>query len=365
MLLQELTDFLESMAPLSLQEGYDNAGLITGDPRQEISKALISLDCTEAVIEEAITEGAQLVISHHPILFRGLKKLTDSTYVERTILNAIRNNIAIYAIHTNLDHVPGGVNAKICEKLGLQRPRILSPKTGMLRKLVTFCPHSHAEALRTALFSAGAGHIGDYDRCSYNSEGYGTFRAGPGSTPFAGEAGGGQHQEPETRIETIYPVYLERSILAALQRAHPYEEPAYDIHPLANAWNQAGAGMIGELPEEIPLLQFLQEVKEKMKAGCIRYTRALPSPVQRVAVCGGAGGFLLPDAIRAGAQVFVTADYKYHEFFDAEDKIVIADIGHYESEQFTGELLRENISKQFPNFAALLTKVNTNPVNYL
>ncbi|QEC51264.1 dinuclear metal center YbgI/SA1388 family protein [Anseongella ginsenosidimutans] len=364
MLLQELTGFLESLAPLSLQEDYDNAGLITGHPGQEVSKAIISLDCTEAVIEEAVSEGAEMVIAHHPVVFRGLKKLTESTYVERTVLSAIRNNIAIYAIHTNLDHVPGGVNAKICEKLGLRETRILSPKTGMLKKLVTFCPHAQAEALRAGLFEAGAGHIGNYDQCSYNLEGYGTFRAGPGTQPFAGGQGR-QHREPETRIETIYPVFLENKLLAALFRLHPYEEPAYDIYPLANTWGQAGAGMIGTLPEEVPLRHFLEEVKGKMRTGCIRYTRPVKETVQRIAVCGGAGGFLLRDAVRVEADVFITADYKYHEFFDADGKIVIADIGHYESEQFTGELLRENISKQFPNFAALLTKVNTNPVNYL
>lgn len=364
MLLQELTDFLESLAPLPLQEDYDNAGLITGDPRQEISKAVIALDCTEAVIEEAIAEGAQVVIAHHPIVFRGLRKLTGRTYVERAVLRAIRNRIAIYAIHTNLDHVLDGVNGKICEKLGLQQTRILVPKTGMLRKLVAFSPHAQAEAVRSALFEAGAGHIGNYDRCSYNLEGYGTFRGGAGSQPFVGEPGA-THREPETRIEVVYPVYLEGRILQALLQAHPYEEPAYDLYSLANAWPMAGAGMLGELPRDTPVLDFLNEVKEKMKAGCIRYTKPVKRQIRRVAVCWGAGGSLLQDAIRAGADVFITADYKYHEFFDAEDRIVIADIGHYESEQFTGELLRENISKQFPNFAALLTQVNTNPVNYL
>lgn len=355
---------MESFAPLALQEDYDNAGLITGHPLQEISRAIISLDCTEAVVDEAVAEGAQLVIAHHPIVFRGLKKLTGSSYVERTILNAVRNNIAIYAIHTNLDHVPEGVNARICQKLGLEQTRILSPQGGRLRKLVTFCPHAQATTVRAALFSAGAGHIGDYDECSYNVEGYGTFRAGADTQPYAGEPGK-LHREPETRIETVYPVHLENKVLAALFRSHPYEEVAFDVYPLANTWLQAGAGMVGELPEEMPLLQFLQDVKLKMKAGCVRYTHPVTERVRRIAVCGGAGGFLLRDAIQAEADVFVTADYKYHEFFDAEGKIVIADIGHFESEQFTGELLLEKISKQFPNFAALLTKVNTNPVNYL
>src|SRR5690606_35811478 len=364
MLLHELTDYLESLAPLALQEDYDNAGLITGDPRQEISKAIIALDCTEAVINEAIAVGAEVVIAHHPIVFRGLKKFTGRTYVERNEMQAIRNHIAIYAMHTNLDHVSDGVNAKICEKLGLQNTRILAPKTGMLKKLVTFCPHEQAEDLRTALFSAGAGQIGNYDECSYNLEGFGTFRAGAGSQPFVGEQGS-RHRAPEIRIEVIYPEFLEGRIVNGLLQAHPYEEPASDLYAIGNSWPQAGAGMIGELPDETPLMEFLKQLKYRMQAGCVRYTRAVKEKVRKVAVCGGAGGFLLKDALRAGADVFVTSDYKYHEFFDAEDRIVIADIGHYESEQFTGELLREKISKQFPNFAALLTQVNTNPVNYL
>src|SRR3546814_406583 len=221
MLLQELTGFLELIAPPALQEDYDNSGLITGHPQQEITRAIISLDCTEAVIDEAVAEGAELVIAHHPVVFRGLKKLTGRTYVERTILNAIRNNIAIYAIHTNLDHVPEGANGRICQKLGLEHSKILAPRGGMLRKLVTFCPHAHVDTLREALFSAGAGHIGNYDACSFNVEGYGTFRPGAGTQPFAGEAGK-QHREPETRIETIFPGYLEGQVVNALLQAHPY-----------------------------------------------------------------------------------------------------------------------------------------------
>lgn len=364
MQLKELIRFLEQLAPPALQESYDNAGLLTGDAEAEVTKAILSLDCTEEVIEEAIREKAQVVIAHHPIVFRGLKRFTGATYVERTILKAIRNDIAIYAIHTNLDHVPAGVNAKICEKLGLEGREILAPKEGFLRKLVTFCPHAQAETVREALFRAGAGHIGNYDECSYNTEGYGTFRGGADTHPFAGTPGR-QHREAETRLETVYPVYLERQVIEALVASHPYEEVAYDLYPLANAHQMTGAGMIGELKTETSLLTFLKQVKEKLHAGCIRYTRPVRDRVKKIAVCGGAGGFLLQDAIRAGADVFVTADYKYHEFFDAGGKIVIADVGHFESEQFTGELLMEEISKQFPNFAALLTKVNTNPVNYL
>lgn len=364
MTIRELTGFLESIAPPFLQESYDNAGLIVGDPNSEITKALVSLDCTEDVVEEAVQKGAGLVIAHHPIIFKGLKRLTGSNYVERTVLKAIKNDIAIYAIHTNLDHVAHGVNAKISEVIGLKNTRILSPKENLLRKLVTFCPHAQADQVRQALFDAGAGHIGHYDECSYNLEGFGTFRAGEQTAPFAGKKGE-QHREPEVRIETVYPVWQESRIVNALLAAHPYEEVAYDLYPLSNVHPQAGAGMIGELETTRPLTTFLKQVKTKMKAGCIRYTRPVSDQVRKIAVCGGAGGFLLKEAIRAGADVFITSDYKYHEFFDADGRIVIADIGHFESEQFTAEILIEKISKHFPNFAALLSKVDTNPVYYI
>jgi len=363
MKLSILTAYLESLAPLPYQEDYDNAGLIVGNPEQEISQALISLDCTEAVVDEAIKTNCQVIISHHPIVFRGLKKFNSKTYVERVVEKAIRNNIALYAIHTNLDNIMTGVNAKICETLGLKNCRVLAPKHGLLKKLVTYAPASHADDVRNALFNAGAGHIGNYSECSFNAEGTGTFKGSENTNPYVGEQGK-RHLENEVRIETVYPAILESKILMALVLAHPYEEVAYDLYQLSNQNQQVGSGMIGELDTPAGEEEFLYHVKEKMRAHVIRHTAFTGRLVKKVAVCGGAGGFLLKQAVAAGADIFITADYKYHEFFDAEGKLVIADIGHFESEQFTQQLLYDIIRKKFSNFAVRLTEVNTNPVKY-
>jgi dinuclear metal center YbgI/SA1388 family protein len=363
MKLSQITGYLESLAPLQYQEDYDNSGLIVGQPDQEINQALISLDCIEAVVDEAIAENCQLIISHHPIVFRGLKKFNSKTYVERVVEKAIRNNIALYAIHTNMDNVQAGVNAKICEKLGLKNCRILSPKHNLLKKLVTYVPISHAEQVRNALFNAGAGNIGHYSECSFNAAGTGTFKAGDNTDPYVGEPGK-QHQENEVKIETVYPANLESKLLMALFLAHPYEEVAYDLYALTNQHQQVGSGMVGELETSLDERAFLGSLKSKMNASVVRHTAFTGKQVKKVAVCGGAGSFLLKHAINAGADVFITADYKYHEFFDAEGKVLIADIGHFESEQFTQELLYEIIRKKFPNFALRLTEINTNPVKY-
>jgi len=363
MKLAQLTAYLESLAPLAYQEDYDNSGLIVGSPDAEISQALISLDCTEAVVDEAIATGCQVIVSHHPIVFKGLKRFNGKTYVERVVEKAIRHNIAIYAIHTNLDNITTGVNARICETLGLKNCRILLPKQHLLKKLVTYVPVAQAEMVRTALFEAGAGHIGNYSETSFSSEGFGTFKGNENTNPYAGEPGK-RHREHEIRVETIYPANLESKIIMALVLAHPYEEVAYDLYALTNQNQQVGSGMIGELENLKSENDFLFNVKESMKAAVIRHTDLTGRPVKKVAVCGGSGGFLLKHAIAAGADVFITADYKYHEFFDAEGKIVIADIGHFESEQFTQQLLCEIIQNKFVNFAVRLTKVNTNPVKY-
>jgi dinuclear metal center YbgI/SA1388 family protein len=363
MKLADLMSFLENLAPLTYQEDYDNSGLIVGTPNQEISAALISLDCTEAVVEEAISTGSNLIISHHPIVFSGLKRFNGNTYVERVVEKAIKNNIATYAIHTNLDNVAMGVNARICERLGLSNCHILVPKQHLLKKLVTYAPIAKAEQVRYALFNAGAGHIGNYSDCSFNAEGTGTFKGNSNTNPYVGEPGK-LHFENEVRIETVYPANIEKKILMALFLAHPYEEVAYDLYNLTNQHNQVGAGMIGELQIPVDEASFLLHVKNRMRTQVIRHTEHTGRMVKRVAVCGGAGGFLLKHAISAGADVFITADYKYHEFFDADGKIMIADIGHFESEQFTAQLLYDIIKKNFVNFAVRLTAVNTNPVKY-
>jgi dinuclear metal center YbgI/SA1388 family protein len=363
MRLAELIKHLENYAPLNYQEDYDNSGLLTGEANQEIAAALVSLDCTEEVLDEAIAKNCNLIITHHPIVFKGLKKLTGKSYVERVVLKAIRHNIALYAIHTNLDHMHNGVNGVICKRLNLQGAKILSPKTGILKKLVTFCPVAQAAQLREALFAAGAGNISDYSNCSFNTEGVGTFKASENTNPFVGKQGV-QHQEAEIRIETVFFVQQERQILLALLENHPYEEVAYDIYPLENKVNIVGAGMIGWLEKEMEITEFLHFVKNRMKAEVIRHTASIGKPIKKVAVCGGSGSFLLSNAIAAGADAFITADFKYHEFFNAEGKIVITDIGHFESEQFTSDLLIDIIREKFPNFAIRLTEHNTNPINY-
>ncbi|MVZ63197.1 Nif3-like dinuclear metal center hexameric protein [Sphingobacterium humi] len=363
MKIKDITQFLEGLAPLNYQESYDNSGLLVGDPNQEVSKALISLDCTEEVVEDAIQKGCNLIISHHPIVFSGLKKLNGKNYVERTVIKAIKNNIALYAIHTNLDNIEGGVSSKMADTLGLENQAILRPKQGLLKKLVVYVPRTHVDEVRAALFDAGAGHIGDYDQCSYNTAGYGTFRPLEGANPSIGSVGA-QERVEETKIELIYPSQLERQILVAMFASHPYEEVAYHIITLDNTHSYVGSGAIGNLPEPMEASAFYALLKDKFKLKVIRHTKSLDKPISRVAVCGGAGGFLLSDAIRSGADIFITADYKYHEFFDAEGKIIIADIGHFESEQFTQELLLDIIQKKFANFAVLLTEIDTNPINY-
>ncbi|MGH7237765.1 MAG: Nif3-like dinuclear metal center hexameric protein, partial [Candidatus Saccharimonadales bacterium] len=325
--------------------------------------ALISLDCTEAVVDEAIANNCQVIISHHPIVFRGLKKFNGKTYVERVVEKAIRKNIAIYAIHTNLDNVMTGVNARICETIGLKSCHILAPKHNLLKKLVTYAPISHAGEVRNALFNAGAGSIGNYSECSFNAEGAGTFKGNEKTDPFVGGPGK-RHTENEIRIETVYPAILESKILMALVLTHPYEEVAYDLYTLDNQNLLVGPGMIGELDISIPEEEFLYHLKEKMRLHVIRHTAFTGRPVKRVAVCGGSGSFLLKQAIEAAADIFITADFKYHEFFDAEGKLLIADIGHFESEQFTQQLLLEALKNKFPSFSARLTEINTNPVKY-
>ncbi len=363
MRVREITDYIESFAPLAYQESYDNAGLQTGDPDQEATAALICVDVTYDVIQEALRLAANLIISHHPLIFSGLKKLTGSNYTERLVIEAIRHNLSIYAAHTNLDAMHHGVNHKMAERLGLTNTSILVPMNDHLRKLVFFVPIDHAAPVRQEIFKAGAGHIGHYDMCSFNAPGEGTFRGSEDSDPFVGEKGT-MHTEPELRVETIFPRERESQILRAMIRAHPYEEVAYDIYPLANRYDQAGAGAIGELHEPADEQSFLQLLKDRFDTPVVRHTGFLDRKIKKVAVCGGSGSYLLPDAIASGADAFVSGDFKYHQFFDADGRILVADIGHYESEQFTKEIFYEFLMKKFPKFAVHLSEVNTNPVNY-
>ena len=363
MKIKEIIQFLESIAPFSFQESYDNAGLIVGDAETECSGIITSLDVTEEVVKEAISKKCNLIVGHHPIIFKGLKKLNGKNYVERTVITAIKNDIAIFAIHTNLDNVLEGVNQKIAEKLQLQNCKVLLPKEGTLEKLTTFAPVKKAEEVRNALFEAGAGNIGNYDQCSYNIEGTGTFRALEGSNPYVGEKKR-LHYENEVRIEVIFPAQLQKKIIKSLKEAHPYEEVAFYVQSLKNTRDDVGSGLIGELSVPVLENELMATLKSAFHLKVIRHTEFLNKPVHKIAVCGGSGFFLLSDAIAAGAQVYITGDVKYHEFFDADERILLADIGHYESEQFTIELLTEFLREKFSNFAVQKTEINTNPVRY-
>jgi len=363
MRITEIIEALESWAPPAYQESYDNSRLITGDKNWECAGVLVCLDALESIVDEAIDKKVNLIVAHHPILFSGLKSLTGKNYIERCLIKAIKNDIAIYAFHTNLDNIRTGVNDKICDVLGLVNRRILSPKKDHLKKLYTYAPLSAAEEVRAVIFDSGAGHIGLYDQCSFNVRGTGTFRAQKGANPHLGEVGK-LHKEEEVKIEVIFPSYLERKIVDNLKEKHPYEEVAYEIIALDNS-AEIGSGMIGELESAQDANAFLNNVKEKFHCGAIKHTELVHESIRTVAVCGGSGSFLLNDAKRMKADIFITSDYKYHQFFDADGSIIIADIGHYESEQFTIELICDFLQEKFTNFAVLFTERNTNPVKYL
>jgi dinuclear metal center YbgI/SA1388 family protein len=354
---------LASFAPLSLQESYDNAGLITGNPEWSCSGVLCSLDATEEVILEAVKKGCNLVVAHHPIVFRGLKKINGKNYVEKTIIAAIKNDIAIYACHTNLDNVAKGVNKKMADKLGLLHTKILLPKEDQLLKLITYVPTAELEAVRNALFLAGAGTIGLYHEASFGVEGIGTFKGMEGANPVIGTVGERTKVE-ETKLEVLVPAFLKEQVHRALIESHPYEEVAYNWLSLLNIDTAIGSGMIGELPEPMEEKAFLQQLSTTFSLQVIKHTPLLNQRVSRVALCGGAGGFLLDHALAAGAQFFITSDMKYHEFFDANLRMVVADIGHWESEQFTPELIMEVLQSKFPTFAVLKSGILTNPVRY-
>lgn len=350
--------------PLPLQDGFDNAGLQIGLTEAEVAGVLLCLDVTESVVDEAVASGCNLIVSHHPLIFSPLKRITGAGYVERCILKALQNGIAIYSAHTNIDNAPGGVNYRIAEKLGLENVRVLVPKEDMLYKLVVYVPQSHAESVRKALFDAGCGEIGNYGSCSFNVDGIGTFKANEGCSPYCGNIGE-VHNEKEVRIETVMPAYIKNRVISALLKAHPYEEPAYDIFQLKNSWNSVGAGVIGELPVEVEELDFLKEVKEKFNVGSLRHTSALGRKVKTVALCGGAGGSFAGAALASGADVYVTGEARYHDLFNYDGKMLMAIIGHYESEQFTMDIFKEHINKAFPELKVLKTTVDTNPVQYL
>lgn len=360
----DIINHLETIAPPSLQESYDNSGLLVGDSGAEVTKILVCLDTTESVMEEAIAKGCNLIVAHHPVIWGGLKRITGKTITERVVIKAIKNDIAIYACHTNLDKVQQGVNSKFAKRLLLQETKILLPEHGILKKLVTYVPKTHLEMVRNAICEAGAGQIGNYDTCTFEGEGTGTFKGNAQSNPFLGKKGE-LSREAEHRLETIFPAYLQHKILRALFSSHPYEEVAYDIYSLNNAHQQVGLGLIGELETAMKVNDFMKFVKTAMQANSIRFVNSeAERRIKRVAICGGAGHFLLQEAIARGADAYITSDVKYHEMMEAENHLLYADIGHYESEKYTMELFIEIISQKFANIALLFSENNINPIQY-
>ena len=363
MIIKEVTDVLEALAPLENAEDFDNVGLLVGDAATEVSGVLVTLDALEEVVDEAVSKNCNLIISFHPIIFKGLKRLNGNSYVERAVIKAIRNKIAIYSMHTALDNSPLGVNAKICEVLELQNPRILIPKKGAIKKLSTYIPVAESEMLRQALFAAGAGHIGPYSHCSFTLEGTGTFKGGQDSNPTKGKKGE-LHYEKEALIHVTFPSAVEKRVLKALFDNHPYEEVAYEVYSLDNRHQYLGMGMVGSLKKPVSEEELIAHVKAKMNIRFVKHSRPLDRKVQKVAVLGGSGAFAIEAAKNAGADAFITSDIKYHQFFEAENQLFLLDIGHYESEQFTKNLLVDYLKKKIPNFAVSLSEVITNPINY-
>lgn len=363
MTVRDIAALLEEKAPLALAESFDNVGLLVGDPEMEVTGILVTLDALEAVVEEAVARECNLIVSFHPILFRGLTRITGATYVERAVARALRQGVAIYSMHTALDNIREGVSGRMAEVLGLQDTRILIPREGSIKKLVTYVPGTHRESLLGELFRAGAGHLGNYSHCSFYTAGTGSYLPEEGAHPAVGSRGK-LERAAEDQVHITYLASREKEVLRALFAHHPYEEVAYETTLLDNRYAHIGMGMIGDLPGAIEARAFLKRVRDRFGCGCIRHTDLPSKPLSRVAVLGGSGAFAIGAARAAGADIFITGDVKYHQFFEAEGNMVIADIGHYETEQFTKNLLAEYLSEKIPNFAISLSETKTNPINY-
>jgi dinuclear metal center YbgI/SA1388 family protein len=362
--IKEISTILETMAPLAYAEDFDNVGLLVGDSATEVTGILVCHDALESVIEEAIAKKCNLIVCFHPIVFSGMKKITGKNYVERVVIKAIKNDIAIYAVHTALDNHQEGVNKIFCDALGLTNTKILIPKPNFIRKLVTYTIPENAEQVRNALFDAGAGNIGNYENCSFNSQGIGTYMGNEHSDPKIGNRFEFVEGN-EIKIEVTFEKHLESKILKALFSKHAYEEVAYEIYELQNSHQNIGLGMIGELKKPMSEKDFLLFVKDKMQAEGIRHSQFTGKPIKKVAVLGGSGSFAIKNAISSGADAFLTADLKYHNFYEAENELILADIGHFESERYTKNYIVDYLRKKILNFAIILSEENTNPVKYL
>ncbi len=365
MLIGHITAALEQYAPFQLQEDFDNCGLIIGSPAHECSGVLVSVDVTTAVVKEAIESGCNLIVAHHPLLFKGIKRLNGLSPVEQAVKLALCHDIAVYACHTCLDNAAEGVSHMMAAKLGLEVVKVLEPKRGTLTALSVCVPAESADELRLALFEAGAGSIGDYDSCSFAVTGMGTFRPLDGAEPYSGKVGS-QYIGEEVRLDLVLPSYLQNSVEKALVEVHPYEEPAYQFFPMLNGSRHLGLGAVGNLAHALTPDELVAHVKSVFQSPVARCS-AYPadSIIRRVAVCGGAGSSLIPKAIAAGAQAIVTSDTRYHDFVDYANTILIVDIGHHESENCTKDIFYHIITKKFPNFAVRYANADINPINYL
>jgi dinuclear metal center YbgI/SA1388 family protein len=362
MKIQEILNILEAWAPKAYAEDFDNTGLLVGNAHQKCTGALITLDTLPETILEAKSKNCNLIISFHPIIFKGLKRLTGSDYVEQTVLEAIKNDICIYALHTALDNHIEGVSFGIARQLGLKNRQLLLPKKNTIKKLTTYVPQQHAETLLESLHAVGAGQIGSYDRCSFSNTGTGAFRGDQSSNPTLGKAGQDE-KVSEVQLHLVYKKHLEADVLKALFASHPYEEIAYEITPLDNVNQKIGMGMVGQLEAPLTPEDFLAFVHQKMLTGPLRHSRLPKKNIKKVAVLGGSGSFAIAQAKAQGADAYVTADLKYHDFFQGDTTFLLVDIGHYESEQFTKNLILDFLNKKIPNFAFALAQ-STNPVNY-
>ena len=365
--IRSVTDALEAWAPPGSAQDYDNVGLQVGDASRAVDTGLLALDATPQVLEEAEDIGADLIVTHHPLLFRPLDGVTADSYVSNLALRLAEAEVALYSIHTNLDAAPGGVSFALADRLGLTEVGFLDGFEDTLYKLAVFVPEEAFEEVRQALADAGAGQIGDYEACAFAVEGTGFFKPGEDTNPHIGEAGGGVESARERKLEVEVARWALGDVMAALNEAHPYEEVAYDLYPVKQKNSRAGLGALGTLDEPMPLPAFLDRVASRLDAGSLRYAGNDDVTVERVAVCGGAGSDFIATARSAGADAYVTADVKYHEFFDVLDHggtpdMALVDPGHYETEALTEALLRDWLTERFPAATWRRTETRTSPM---
>ena len=359
MIIEELTTFIEDKFPLSQQESYDNCGLIVGDPKKTVKKVLLALDCTEQVIKEAKLKKADVIITHHPLMFSSINKLTANDYEGSLIIKLIKSDIALYAVHTNLDNSINGINKYLALKLGLKNLQILVGKEKTFKKIITFVPKAYSQKVITALSAAKAGNIGLYSHCAFVTEGSGCFKPEKGAKPFLGELSK-INQVEEVKLEMVFASENQKMIENSLKKAHPYEQPAFDIIELANPNPDIGAGIYGDLPAQINTAEFLKLVKTKLNLSYIRQSNSAKKFISKVAICSGAGFFVFEQAKRLNVDALVTSEIKHHEFLAAENNILLCDIDHHEGEIAAVNIL-DQILQKLENIDTLISKHNLSP----